>query len=149
VKKYFADDSIFILAGLFDGKLQHRFKIEQDQWFMKYDSDRKVFFSQNEYRCGSWNLDGVDMIAQWQKTDITDNADTVYKFEIVPLYNSENPLRLENGTEKIYVQADTINPYYFTCSSGIIAFNNPWIGLFIREDKMYLKEILMKDILGR
>ena len=82
-----------------------------------------------------------------KKTNVVDNKDTIYKFNFVIL-----PLQIKRGNKIIiyeYVKANGPD-YYFTYSSGIIAFDTPsdiWDGLFIREDKKYLKDNLMDYVI--
>ena len=134
IKQYFVKDSIFAIDRILNGNKPHYFKVKNGKWFMKYNSNWKVFFNKNKNKCGSWKIGKWDFIVQWQKTDIIDDTDTVYMFDFLPL--------------NAMIQ-DGVNPYYFTYSSGIIAF---WIGgsgFYVREDKMYLYDILKEEIYQR
>ena len=139
---YTFDDSSFIIENLFPSKGDHdfRFKISGPKWFLKYDSDWMLFFSQGTDSHGSWKITNFDMIVEWSSTTLLDNQDTVYLFRFSPLHNESNPLQMGNGVEVVVSFIDGMGPYYFTLSSGVIAFKNDLDNLYIRKDKMYLEK---------
>ena len=158
-KQYFITDSIFVIKGLFydNSSYSYQFKIKEGQWFMKHEADWKIFFNGREEKCGSWKIEGMDMIIQWEKTYIKDHTDTIYKFTTKPFHDEDNPLitekQMDDGTtqiiETIFEIFDNINTFYFTSSSGVIAFIGDWGGIHIREDKLYLKDFLERHWLHR
>jgi hypothetical protein len=140
VIQYFVEDSIFAIENLFFYGSQHPcyFKIENEQWFMKYDSDWKIFFNRKEEKCGDWNIEGIHLTISWRKTNVFDNTDTVYEFSLIPLPQMEDGMIVTIGI------IDGTNLYYFTYSSGVIAYWDAW-NVYIREDKMHLKDYLWKE----
>ena len=154
VKQYYVNDSVFMIEGIyydlshlnyeFQSKPQNnykfQFKIENNQWFMKFDADWKVFFNGKEDTLGSWKIDGIDMKVIWKKTKVMDLTDTIYKVKMT----SDNPeitTQLEDGGQLIeYIDIAHRPTFYFTYSSGFIAFLTVSFGDFIREDKEYLRD---------
>jgi len=153
---YYINDSIFIIKGTFDlfptekSSYQFQFKKDNNLWFMKYEADWKVFFNGIEEVCGSWEmLDNVEMNIYWKKTTVLDFMEEVYTLTLRPLHDDNNPLIEEEQIDEytthtirtIIMFSDAINAYYFTSTSGIIAFITNY-GVHIREDKLYLRDIL-------
>ena len=130
IAHYYLHDSVFIIEGLFDrfpadSPYRFHFKIDSaGQWFVKYNEDWTLFFSgKNDERIESLFVRNYwDVGAQWVNTHKTDGLDNIYIFYTIPHYKTN------------YVSII----YYFTGSSGIIAFEG-LNGFWIREDKMYLK----------
>ena len=129
--RYYLNDSVFIIEGLFDSfpadtPDRFHFKIDSaGQWLMQHNEDWKLFFSGKDdeqvkkmFARGNWDI-GIS----WKKSNKTDGSDTIYIFYAEYLNQITN-----------YVSIT----YYFTGSSGIIAFDG-LNGFWIREDKMYLK----------
>jgi len=136
---YYLNDSVFIIEGLFDSfptdsSYRFHFKIDSAcQWLMKHTADWKIFFNKNDnekvrylFSRGNWDI-GV----KWINTYKTDDSDTIYVF-----YEES----LSNKNDFGYISTR----YYFTCSSGIIAFDG-LNGIWIRDDKKYLKIILNRN----
>ena len=154
VKQYYVNDSVFVIEEIyydlsymnyeFESKppniFKFQFKIENDQWLMKFDAEWKVFFNGKEDTLGSWKIDGIDMKFKWEKTNVVDLTDTVYSVEMT----SDNPkiiTQLENGRQLIeYIDIAHRPTLFFTYSSGFIAFRTVDGGAFIREDKEYLRD---------
>ena len=80
----------------------------------------------------------------WEKTNRTDGSDTIYIFYEKSFYDSKNP-KIDTLPGGLIRHTSIDLPYlstaFFTCSSGIIAFEGLY-GIWIREDKMYLKSSL-------
>ena len=150
---YYINDSVFVIEGLFENlpvnsPYSYHFKTDKrGQWFMKYEADWKLFFNGiDDVKVGSWKIrGGWDMGFLWEKTTMTDGSDTIYILKEKPFYDRDNPKldTLSNGTiNHSYMELDgDLNTPYFTASSGIIACRSMY-GIWIREDKMYLKSTL-------
>jgi len=147
--RYPAEDSTFIIegGGLFaspsdTSPYRYQFKVENDQWLMKYEADWKVFFNRKEESVGSWKMrffrDLLDMNIRWEKTNIVDDTDTVYAFALQPA-----PIHLEDGGLRM-IETSDYSYYYFTFSAGVIAIKSDggWGRLFIRDDKLHLQNRL-------
>lgn len=136
------NDSTFTMDGLFykDTGFRYFFKVENSKWFLKYDSDWMLFFNnENLAPSSKWNIKGIDMVVIWHKTNIVDHTDSVYVFNFFPLHNFDNPLQVGDGISLEINTSDAPGPYYFTFSSGIIAFGEIRELFFLREDKMHLE----------
>lgn len=126
---YIEGDTVLVIE-LFKEELCY-FKKEGGQYFMKHDSDWIVFFDKNKDSCGSWKFGDLDYVAQWEKTIALDGTDTIYKLYFSPIQ---------------FVIYDSVNPFYFTYSSGVIGL---WGGdgtFYIREDKKYLNNVLNRYV---
>lgn len=153
VAHYYLNDSVFIIEGLFDifpANSPYRFHYKIDnlgQWFMKYKEDWKLFFNGKDgEQVGSWyKRFDKDIGILWEKTRSTDGSDTIYTFHEKSFYDSKNPkidtlsCGLIRHTSDDFVEY--LSTFYFTGSSGIIAFDGLY-GIWIREDKKYLKSRL-------
>ena len=167
IKQYGVNDSVFVLEGLFanptlpeyklkndssfelervfayPSPFEYQFIIKNNQWFMKYEADWKIFFNGKEDTFGSWIMDRVDVMIQWKKTNIVDLGDTIYML----IRTCDNPFIITQlGRDRKLVEEVEIDhrPLYFTYSSGFVAIDSHGGWLLIREDKEYLREYLEK-----
>lgn len=129
----------------FQMSFDNLFKKKKGKWYVSVNNGKNwfLFFDKKRNQQGPLDINGYKILIIWQKTECKDGNQDIYCFKYKPYNDINNPIIVNDSTEFYYVDWD--KPFfYFTYDDGIIGIEITECipALFIRQDKIYLKECL-------
>ena len=145
IKHYKHNTFSIIDESAFQMPFDNMFKKQEGKWYVSVNNGKKwsLFFDKKGNQQGPLDINGYKMLIIWQKTECKDGNQDIYCFKYRPYNDVDNPIILNDSTVLYYVELD--KPFfYFTYNDGIIGTETTGCipTLFIRQDKVYLKECM-------